>query len=95
MGSKAEFEIRLSCGQAECNPQEIRFVSFLVFDGQNRLVLSGRAQPDEEGRWRVSLSPEQTAKLHPGSNRLEIIVSSKQIAIPSFDTLSFVTLPSQ
>ena len=95
MGSKADFEISLSCGQAECDPQEIRFVSYLVFDGQNRLVLSGRSQPIEEGRWRVSLSPEQTTKLPPGSNRLEIVVSSKQIAIPSFDSLSFVTLPSQ
>jgi peptide/nickel transport system substrate-binding protein len=92
-GSEAAFDIRLRCGEAPCEREDITFVRYLVFDGRNKLALSGRAEPAGRGRWRVRLDGEQTAALRPGSNRIEVAVSSKRMAIPSFGSASFVTMP--
>jgi hypothetical protein len=38
------------------------------------------------------LSPKQTARLASGSNRLELAVTSRLVALPSFRTFRFVTV---
>jgi hypothetical protein len=42
--------------------------------------------------WRIALTTKQTARLAPGSNRLEVAVAPRVVAMPSFKTFWFVTV---
>ena len=50
------------------------------------------ALPASDGIWEVALTPEQTAALEIGSTKLEEVVVSKLVSIPSFAKFSFVTI---
>jgi peptide/nickel transport system substrate-binding protein len=71
---------------------EVEFVRFLVLDAQGELRTTGDAQPVQDGMWRVILTPEQTADLEMGSSRLEVVVVSNVVSIPSFAQFPFVTI---
>jgi len=71
---------------------EIDFVTYLLFDAEGNLVLSGRAEPVEDGRFVVSIPAAETAKLPVGTVRIEVAVASKVVAIPSFASASFVAV---
>jgi hypothetical protein len=43
----------------------------------------------------VTLGEKQTARLAAGSNRLEVIVTPRLVAVPSFKTYWFVTLKEE
>ncbi len=68
---------------------EIDFVTYLLFDVQGNLVLSGRAEPVADGLFVISLPGEVTQKLPAGAIRLEVAVASKVVAIPSFAKAEF------
>ncbi|MDR7447007.1 MAG: hypothetical protein QN166_08230, partial [Armatimonadota bacterium] len=61
---------------------------------RNELVAQGRAQRAGEV-WRVLLGREVTSRLTPGSNRLEAVVVSKVVSVPSFASLTFTSLPAR
>ncbi|MFN4218294.1 MAG: ABC transporter substrate-binding protein [Candidatus Bipolaricaulia bacterium] len=92
LGSSAEFDIAVTFKGEPYALTDIDFVKFLVFDAQGRLALVGEAQAVRDGLWRVALSPEQTAQLAAGANRLEVIVVSKLVSIPATDETTFVTV---
>ena len=46
-----------------------------------------------DGKYTVTLSAEQTAKLEAGSNKIEVAVTSKAVSIPTFASFEFVTVP--
>ncbi|MDR5708691.1 MAG: hypothetical protein QN140_02595, partial [Armatimonadota bacterium] len=75
-------------------PGDITEVRYLLFDARNELAGSGRAQRAREG-WRVILSPQATARLSPGSSRLEVIVISRAVSIPGFASVTFTALTPQ
>jgi len=92
VGTEATFEVRVTHRGRPYPASDIEDVKYLLFDGRNELVASGRAQRSGEA-WRVVLSPQLTGRLAPGSNRLEVIVVSKVVSIPSFASVTFTTLP--
>ena len=72
---------------------DVQEVKYLVFDANGDLAGTGPATASEDGLWTVELGPDVTSGLEAGSNRLEVIVVSKLVALPSLGTYQFVTAP--
>ncbi len=92
IGGSETFNIEVTFKGEPYAVADIDFVKFLVFDAQGQLALMGEAQAVRDGLWQVVLSPEQTAQLAVGANRLEVIVVSKLVSIPSSAEVTFVTV---
>jgi len=93
-GSEAAFEIRVTEADKPYPPQDLQEVKYLLFNARNELVAQGRAQLAGQV-WRVLLGREVTSRLTPGSNRLEAVVVSKVVSVPSFASLTFTSLPAR
>lgn len=92
IGSGAAFDMRVTFKGRPYPAKDIEEVKFLLFNAKSELVVSGKATPSGDA-WKVVLSGDVTRRLVPGSNRLEVIVVSKVVSLPSFGTVSFTTLP--
>lgn len=92
IGQKADYTVKITFKDKPYLTAELDFVKFLVLDAKGELAIVGEAKAAKDGEWTISLTPEQTTKLAAGSNRLEVIVASKMIAIPAYESLSFVTV---
>jgi hypothetical protein len=68
------------------------FVRFLLFNARGEMVQLEDAEAVRDGLWRIVLSSKQSASLPLGSNRLEVVASSRVVALPSFKTFRFVTV---
>ena len=75
--------------------KDLEFVRYMVFDSRGQLVELANPEPVGNGMWRITLSPNQTARLSSGSNRLELAVTSRLGALPSFRTFRFVTVKEE
>jgi len=91
-GQEATFDVRITFKGQLYPAQDIEEVKFLLFDAKRELIASAAALRAGE-RWKIVLSPALTQRLSAGSNRLEVIVVSRAVSIPSFATVSFTTLP--
>jgi peptide/nickel transport system substrate-binding protein len=91
IGASAEFNVSVTFKGEPYAVKDIDFVKFLLFDGRGQLTALGEAQAVQDGLFRVALSAEQTAQLIVGANRLEVIVVSKLVSIPSFEEVTFRT----
>ncbi len=91
-GAAAEIQVQVTFQGKPYPRQEVDFVRYLVFDARGELVLLANADAARDGIWQVELTREQTARLAPGANRLEVIVTPRVVAVPSFKTFWFVTL---
>ena len=92
VGSAAEFRVEVTFQGKPYPVQDVEFVRFLLFDARGELVELANAEEVREGVWRVMLTRRQTARLVAGSNRLELVVTPRVVAVPSFKTFWFVTL---
>jgi len=72
--------------------KDLEGVKFLVIDATGNVALSGEAKAVKDGQWTAALTAEQTNKLSAGSNQLLVIAASKLVAIPTSESISFVTL---
>ena len=93
MGETAAYDVFVDFQDEPYPADDIESVSYLLFDAEGQLSESGDATVVEDGTWQVELTEETTAALGEGSNRLEVIVVSKLVALPSLATYSFVTTP--
>ena len=91
IGEEAVFDVFITFQDEPYPNSEIDNVSYLVFDATGELALQGMAEASEEGWYKVTLSAEDTGALEAGANRLEVIVVSTAVAIPSSGTFEFVT----
>jgi len=90
-GQPATFELQVTF-QGQPYPQDaIDEVMFLLFDGDGKLSLKGKAEPSENGIWRVTLTARQITRLGAGANSLELAVKSNRVALPSFASHGFAT----
>jgi hypothetical protein len=64
----------------------------MLFDGRGELVALANPEAVGDGLWQIVLDARQTERLPLGSNRLEIAVTSRIVALPSFKTFRFVTV---
>ncbi|MFQ5459612.1 MAG: ABC transporter substrate-binding protein, partial [Anaerolineae bacterium] len=92
-GEAATFDVIVEYQGEAYAAADIQEVKYLAFDATGELVDSGTATAVEDGLWRVQLAPELTSGLEAGSNRLEVVVVSKLVALPSLGAIEFVTTP--
>ena len=95
VGSNVEFQVQVSFQGKPYPAQDIEFIRYLLFDARGELVELANAEPVREGVWRVALNSKQTARLALGSNRLEVVVTSRVVALPSFRSFRFVTVQEE
>jgi len=90
IGSEAAFDVYVTF-QGEPYPlDEIDFVSYLAFDGTGAMVFTGIADAVEDGHFQITLSADQTSQMESGASKLEVVVVSKAVAIPSSTSFEFV-----
>jgi peptide/nickel transport system substrate-binding protein len=92
-GSEASFDVFVDFEGQPFPLADIDNVKYLVFDAKGELVLVGQAEAVEDGLFQVKLSGADTGKLTEGATRLEVVVVSKRVAVPSFGSFQFVTAP--
>jgi peptide/nickel transport system substrate-binding protein len=92
IGSKTELQVEVNFQGRPYPSVDIEFVRFMLFNARGELVELAGAQPVRDGVWRIVLNPEQTVRLPLGSNRIEVVVTSRVVALPSFKTFRFVTV---
>ena len=57
------------------------------------VVTVGEATAAGEGHYQVVLGPDITGKLQAGSDKIEVAVVPMSVAVPTFTSLDFVTVP--
>jgi peptide/nickel transport system substrate-binding protein len=91
IGAPATFNVAVSFKGAPYPAAEISSVKYLLFNAKGELVSSGEAMGSGDGQYQVVLPGDLTSKLETGSNKLEVVVVSSVVSIPSFASLEFVT----
>lgn len=91
-GASAEFQIKVAFKGHPYPAKDIEFVRFLVINSRGGLVDLANAAQIKDGLWQVTLTGKQTTRLATGANRLEVVVTPRVVAVPSFKTFWFVTL---
>jgi len=92
VGQAADFAVKVTFKNQPYMTKDLDFVKFLVIDATGNLALTAQAKATKDGEWAASLTPDQTNKLAAGSNRIEVIVVSKLVAIPISESATFVTI---
>jgi peptide/nickel transport system substrate-binding protein len=91
--AEATFDAFVSFKDEPYPEAEINSVSYLVYDAEGNLVLNGQAEFGAEGQYSATLTADQLAQLPTGSAKIEFIVASKAVAIPTFAGFEFVVSP--
>jgi len=92
VGQAADFTVKVTFKDKPYATKDIDFVKFLVIDATGNIALTAPAKAVKDGEWTASLTADQTNKLATGSNRIEVVVVSKLVAMPVFESLTFVTI---
>jgi peptide/nickel transport system substrate-binding protein len=93
IGAEATYDVFVTFEGEPYPVADIDEVRFLVFDAAGELVHVGEAKAVADGHWQAVVGADVSGKLAAGSNRLEVVVISKRVALPSFDSTLFVTAP--
>ena len=92
-GEEAVFDITVTFQGEPYAVADISEVTYLLFDATGALVGQGSGEAVEDGWWQVTLDGDTTADLEAGSSRLEIVVASSRVALPSLSAIEFVASP--
>jgi peptide/nickel transport system substrate-binding protein len=90
IGAETSFDVFVDFQDQPYPLADISAVSYLLFDSGGELIGTGEAEPVEDGLFQVTLPADQTALLKTGASKLEVIVVSKAVAIPTFAAFEFV-----
>jgi peptide/nickel transport system substrate-binding protein len=91
VGSEATFDVFVTFGGEPYPAAELDSVTYLLFDTAGAIVSQGDAAFVTDGQYQVTLSSDETSKLQAGASKLQAVVVSKLVAIPTFATYEFVT----
>jgi peptide/nickel transport system substrate-binding protein len=95
-GQPAQFELEIQHEGEPFPVEELEKARYMMFDGAGRMVLEGDAEPaSEAGVWKISVSAAEMTTLGTGANSLEVAVTSHRVALPTFATHGFATIPAQ
>ena len=92
VGTPAEFQVQVTFQGKPYPAEDLEFVRYMLFDSRGELIELANPEFVGDGTWRIVLNPKQIARLSSGSNRLELAVTSRLVALPSFKTFRFVTV---
>ncbi|MEM7799301.1 MAG: ABC transporter substrate-binding protein [Chloroflexota bacterium] len=92
-GEEAVFDIIVSFADAPYAVNDISEIIYLLFDATGELAGQGTAEAVEDGLWQVVLDADTTAALEAGSSRIEVVVASNRVAVPSLSSIEFVASP--
>ena len=93
-GEGARFTVRASVRGEPQAAADIESARYLLFDGDGRLAQSGAAASLGEGVWEVDLTAAEVAALGMGPNSLEVVFTSRHVAMPVFASQPFATVPA-
>lgn len=93
IGEEAAFDVFIDVFGGAYAADDISSVTYLLFDATGVQVGAGEAAVVEDGLWEVVLDADTTNALVEGSNRLEVVVVSNLVALPSLGEYQFVTAP--
>ncbi len=93
MGDEVTFDVAINLGDEAYPEADIDNVTYLLFNAVGELADSGSAESAGDGIWAITLSEDVTSELEAGSNRLEVVVVSKLVALPATADIEFVTTP--
>lgn len=93
IGTEATYDVYVTFDDEPYPSADLKSVQYLLFDASGELSAQGDATMVEEGLYTVTLTAGATGALTEGSNRLEIVVVSNLVALPTFESLEFVTTP--
>lgn len=91
IGSEATFDVFVDVFGGPYAADDISSVTYLLYDATGVQIQSGAAELVEDGLWSVSLDADTTGALAEGSNRLDIVVVSKLVALPGLGSFNFVS----
>lgn len=92
-GESATFDVLVDYNGDPYAQDDVDEVKYLVFDATGEMIADGTAEGVSDGQWQVTLDETVTSGLEAGSNRLEVIVVSQLVALPSLGALEFVSTP--
>ena len=93
IGQEAVFDVFVTFEGEPYASADIAEVKYLLFGANGELASTGLAEAAGEGQYTVTLPADVTSKLEAGSNKLEVVVVSKLVSIPTFAPFEFVTAP--
>jgi peptide/nickel transport system substrate-binding protein len=93
IGKEAVFDVFVTFEGQPYPSADIADVKYLLFNANGELAATGVAEAAGEGQYTVTLPADVTSKLPAGSNKLEVVVVSKLVSIPTFAPFEFVTAP--
>jgi len=91
VGTDATFDVTITFNNKPYLNSDIDTVAYLVFDDQGAVIAQGNATPVADGHYQVTISKDVTAKFVAGSDKLQVVVTSKVVSLPTFVTFQFIT----
>jgi peptide/nickel transport system substrate-binding protein len=91
IGAEAAFDVFVTFEGEPYPADEIASVTYLVFDAGGNLVAQDDAEFVSDGQYQIMLSSDLTSGLEAGANKLQAVVVSKLVAIPTFESFEFVS----
>ncbi len=93
IGQEATFDVLVSYKDAPYPKDDLEGISFLLYDSEGNMIGKGQGQYVADGQYAITLPTDLTAQLKDGASQMEIIATSKVVAIPVFATVNFVAAP--
>ena len=79
-GMSSEITLSVTFKGQPYKSSDINFIKYFITSATGTLV--GTALPVEDGKWKISLSPEDTSRFTPGRISIDVIVVSKLVGMP-------------
>ncbi len=93
IGQEATFDVLVSFKDAPYPQNDVEGISFLLYDSEGNMVGKGQGEYVADGQYAITLPTDLTAQLKDGASQMEVIATSKVVAIPVFATVNFVAAP--
>jgi len=92
VGSEIVFDVFATFAGDVYPAEEIKEVKGLIYDATGAIVAVLAAELVEDGQYVLTVPADVSAKMEAGASKVDIVVVSKVVAIPTFYTFEFVTV---
>ena len=91
IGEEAAYDVFVTFEGEPYPTADISEVKYLVYDATGAVVSVGTATEAGDGQYTVTLPADVTSELQTGANRLEVAVIPSVVAVPTFQSIEFVS----